>query len=189
MRLGSIRELSGLKPVLKDPHSQGPDPVYWVFSKIDAVPWDNMTVIAPGNFNGEFPKTFGHYHPKDAPDETYQLVSGDGIFMMQKKHLQNDQWVEDMVDEVLLIKTSPGDKILIKPEWGHAWSNIGTSPLITFDNWVYGHTPSDYEVIEKLKGMAYYLVERDGKPQAIPNPNYKDLPTPKWITAQELNTF
>ena len=32
---------------------------------------------------------------------------------------------------------------------GHSWSNIGKEPLITLDNWKEGHTPGDYEPIEK----------------------------------------
>lgn len=186
MKLSSVRELAGLKTVLKDQESLGPDPAYWVFGDISKEEWANLTIIAPGNYNGEYPKTFGHYHPENASTETYYLISGEGILQMQKKHLENGERVPEIVDEVYLIKAKPGDKIVITPEFGHSWSNTGTKPLISFDDWREGHSPSDYEPISQQHGMAYYLIQENGQTKAIPNPNYKDLPEPKWITAEEF---
>lgn len=106
---------------------------------------------------------------------------------MQKRHLgQDGNAVWNMVDEVYLISAKPGDEIVISPEWGHSWSNVGKGPLISFDDWRAGHKPTDYEVMEKLQGMAYYLVEENGQPKAVPNPNYSNLPEPKWISAHEF---
>ncbi|MBI2595517.1 hypothetical protein HYW46_02150 [Candidatus Daviesbacteria bacterium] len=186
MKVGSIRKLEELKSVLKDTHAIGPDPVYWVFSELSDLNWANMTVIAPGSYSGEYPKTFGHYHPEDAADETYHLVEGEGVLMIQKKHTENGVWVPDMVDEVYLIKAKPGDEIIIKPQWGHAWSNTGKGPFVSYDNWRSGHTKADYEAIEKLQGLAYYLVEENGEPKPVPNPNYKNLPEVVWITEEQF---
>ncbi len=196
MKLGSTRDLAGLKPVLKDSDATGPDPAYWVFTEISDSQWFNTTVTAPGRYNepdprslgggGEYPKTFGHYHPVDAVTEVYKVIEGEGIMLMQKKHLENGQTVPDLIEEVVLIKAQAGDEIRITPEWGHSWSNIGDLPLITFDNWKYGHSPTDYELIEKLHGMAYYLVDQNGQPTPIPNPNYHNLPTPQWLSASQF---
>jgi glucose-6-phosphate isomerase, archaeal len=186
MKLGSTRELAGLKPVLKDPEASGPDPVYWVFAEVGAHPWDNVTITAPGRLGEEYPKTFGHYHPVDAQDEIYRLITGEGIFMMQKKKLVDGNWIEDEVEAVCLIKAQPGEEIVIKPEWGHSWSNVGSAPLITFDNWTFGHSPHDYDIMEKLHGMAYYLIDENGEPKAVANPNYKNLPEAQWLTVTEF---
>ncbi len=186
MRIGSIRQLAALKTVLKDPQAPGPDPAYWVFDEISEAKWANLTIITPGSYNGEFPKTFGHYHPTDAPKETYHLISGEGILLMQKKHLENGEWTPEKVDEVYLIKAKPGDEIVITPEFGHSWSNIDSEPLVSFDDWRSGHQPSDYEPISQLHGMAYYLIEENGQPKAVPNSSYKDLPKPRWVTAEEF---
>jgi oxalate decarboxylase/phosphoglucose isomerase-like protein (cupin superfamily) len=105
---------------------------------------------------------------------------------MQKKQIKDGIWIEDEVSEVVLIKAKVGDEIIIKPEWGHSWSNIGKTPLITFDNWTFGHTSQDYKLMERLKGMAYYIIEENDQPKAVPNPNYKALPEPHWLTAQEF---
>lgn len=207
MKLGSVRELEGNRPVLKDPNSSGPDPVYWVFSDLtpiesgltDLDTWANLTVIAPGLYGNEYPKTFGHYHGTNV-DEIYHLISGDGILQLQSKHMENGVWIKNRVDEVLLIKVKPGEEVLITPEWGHSWSNVGIYPLLSFDNWRAGHSTADYEDIKSLQGLAYYLIEDpstgsprgdsvepgQGKVKAVPNPNYKALPEPEWLSALEF---
>lgn len=186
MKVTSVRDLNSLKEVLEDPDSEGPKEVYWVFSDIKKDNWYNLTVIIPGDFGGEFPKTYGHYHPVDAPNETYHLVEGEGVLLMQRKKVEGGSWIEDEVGEVYLIKMNPGDEVVITPEWGHSWSNTGDGPILSYDDWRVGHTPKDYEVIERLEGMAYYL-RKDGNEISLDkNPNYKDLPEPKWVSASEF---
>lgn len=185
MRLGSVRDLMGNQPVLMDPAAAGPDPVYWVFTDISQGKWKNMTLWAVGRYGKEFPKTFGHYHGT-AVNETYQVVSGAGVFILQKKFMEDGVWTAEKVKEVLIIQAKAGEEITITPEWGHSWSNVGDTPLITFDDWTAGHEPSDYAMIEKLQGLAYYLIDDAGKPKAVPNPKYVDLPEPVWISAEEF---
>lgn len=186
MRINSVRDFEGLRSVLKDPTSTGPTVAYQVFTEIDEKPWVNKTVISSGLYGSEFPKTFGHYHGK-AVDEKYRVVSGTGLLVLQKKHFDQKMWVAEQVDEVLIIKAAAGDELVITPEYGHSWSNVGQDELVLFDNWSSGHTPQDYYFIEKLHGLAYYIVDENGSPKAVPNPNYKNLPEPKWLSAEEFN--
>ena len=93
----------------------------------------------------------------------------------------------NQVDEVFLVKVAQDDEVKITPEYGHSWTNTGKMPLILFDDWKAGHHGSDYDMIKKLKGLAYYLIEENGQPKAIANPNYQNLPDPVWLTAQEFS--
>lgn len=185
MKLGTQKTLEQLKPVLQNPESLGPDPVYFVFKDLENDKWANITITQNGKIGEEYPKTFGHYHSTSV-NETYHVIAGEGVLQMIKKHMNGNSWDPSKVDAVYLVKAKPGDEILITPEFGHSWSNVGNLPLISFDNWTSGHQPSDYADIEKLHGLAYYLIEEAGKPKAIPNPNYTDLPVPVWITAEEF---
>ena len=142
MLLKSTRTLKEMIPVLLDQNAVGSDPVYWVFSNVSKK-WENMTVIAPGSYNGEFPKTFGHYHAKDVV-ETYKLLSGQGILLMQKRKFIDDDWSSDQIEKIYFVEFVPGDEINITIEWGHSWSNIGDTPLVTLDTWTQGHTPFGY---------------------------------------------
>lgn len=186
MLLKSTRTLNDMSPVLMENVKDQDDfPVYWVFSDVSKK-WENMTVISPGNLGKEFPKTYGHYHGTSTV-ERYKLLSGQGILVMQKRKFFDDDWQDDQIDKVYFVEFLPGDEIDITPEWGHSWSNIGSEPLVTLDNWKDGHQESDYEPIKKLQGMAYYLVNKNGQAEFIPSKNYKDLPKPEWITASDFN--
>lgn len=185
MKLSTTKDLENLRPVLKDPHSLGPDPVYWVFSGVSKDKWANVTIIVPGKLGTEYLKTFGHYHGVSV-NETYHVVYGEGTLLMQKKHLEDGKWIPEMVDEVLLVRAKAFDEVVITPEYGHSWSNVGRGPLIFFDNWREEHTPADYEEIKRLQGLAYYLIEEGDQPKPVPNSNYRDLPEPIWLTAEEF---
>jgi oxalate decarboxylase/phosphoglucose isomerase-like protein (cupin superfamily) len=189
MLLKSTRSLKEMVPVLYD-KSMGTDvsgDVYWVFSGISNE-WENMTVISPGLYGNEFPKTYGHYHNTDVI-EKYKLLSGQGILLMQKRKFVDDDWSLDELEKIYFVEFLPGDEIDITPEWGHSWSNIGREPLVTLDNWKEGHTPGDYEPIERMGGMGYYLIRNNGGAEFVPNSKYKDLPKPEWVSAKEFNSI
>lgn len=186
MKLSSSRSLEAIRVVLLDTTASGPDPVYQVFTDLGDHLWINKTVIAPGWLGKEYPKTFGHYHGVDT-FEKYYVAEGQGILQLQEKHIEGEIWTAEVVDEVLLIKAGAGDEVVITSEYGHSWSNVGDSPLVLFDNWNIPHSSTDYEVIEKLHGLAYYLIEENREMKTVPNPNYKNLPEPKWLTATEFN--
>jgi oxalate decarboxylase/phosphoglucose isomerase-like protein (cupin superfamily) len=186
MLLKSTRTLDEMSPVLLNKNLSDKDPIYWVFSNVSKK-WENMTIIAPGDCGGEFPKTYGHYHASSNVTETYKLLSGQGILLMQKRKFIDDDWDPENIEKIYFVEFTPGDEVDITVEWGHSWSNIGPDPLVTLDNWKEGHTPDDYKPIEKLGGMGYFLVKKDGGAEFIPNKNYKDLPKPEWISASEFN--
>ena len=175
MRLASSRSLlEEMKVVFYEADvTSAPDPVYQVFTDLGDHFWINKTVIAAGRLGNEYPKTFGHYHGANI-DEKYYVAQGKGILQLQSDN------------EVFLIKAGVGDEVIIKPKYGHSWSNVGDKELVLFDNWSTPHSPADYEQIEKMHGMAYYIVEDGGDTKVIANKNYKDLPSPVWMTAKEF---
>lgn len=175
MKISSTRELSSLKDVLKNVNSIGVDPVYWVFSGVSKNKWENITVLAPGNIGEEFTKTYGHYHSTDV-NETYKVLSGEGLLILQKKHFENGVFIPEIIDEVKIIKGSAGDEFVITPEYGHSWSNISDEPLVTLDDWRWGHKPEDYEYMKNFQGMCYYVIKNGDSFQLIKNLKYKTVP-------------
>jgi oxalate decarboxylase/phosphoglucose isomerase-like protein (cupin superfamily) len=189
VEIKSTRVLKEMRDVLFTPSATGSNEVYWVFSDFNNKTWKNMTITTPGLYGKEFPKTYGHYHTTTDKTETYKLISGNGIFLLQKKHSENGVLIPYIVEEVILIGCDTGDEVTIKKEYGHSWSNVGDTPLITFDDWNWGHSPNDYEPIKQQHGMAYYIVSEQRELQLIQNPNYKNLPAPKWMTAKEFVSY
>ncbi len=187
MRIQTARKLKDLNNVTLNQNASGPEIVYWVFEGVSPPQWVNMTVISPGLLDKEYPKTYGHYHPADSAAEIFKMLAGEGILVLQKKHVENGKWDPDIVDEVLLVRASAGDEVAISSEYGHSWSNISLEPLITLDNWNGSHSTQDYINITKHKGLAYYLLEDNGKPTPVPNLNYKELPKSTWLKARDFN--
>lgn len=186
MKIISERNIIDLKPVLLFEVEKYKNPVYRVFTEIEEGNWVNKTVIKSDKLGNEYSKTFGHYHGV-LVNERYFVKEGEGILQLQKKHFENSKWIPEIIDQVYLIRAKRGDQLVITPEWGHSWSNSGEGDLILLDDWSSGHTPADYEIIEKLKGLAYYLVDEKGEIEVKPNKNYAAVPPPIWISASEFN--
>lgn len=171
MTVRFIRTLAEMRPVLKNPGATGPDPVYTVYNNLDNS-WVNKTVLAPGTYDGEFTKTFGHYHA-DNKDETYRIDSGQGLLLMENE------------TEFLIVSAKAGDKVLIPRTYGHCWVNVGSEPLVSYDD--HEKPQDDYEEIKQKHGLSYYIISDNGQPKAVPNPNYSTHPEPKWLTASDFN--
>ncbi|MBN1162604.1 hypothetical protein JXA34_02560 [Patescibacteria group bacterium] len=191
MKLKSKRAFAELAEVLKNPEEGGPEIAYWVFEDISSSKWKNLTLITPGRYGDEYPKTYGHYHTSEQMFESSKLISGEGIFLLQKKFYdRNGNWIQNRVESVYFIQAMPGDEMVYIPrEFAHSWSNVGNLPLITYDDWIETGQPTHtYAEIRNLKGMAYYLVENpNGQIDYVSNLNYIDNPEPKWVTPEEFN--
>lgn len=185
MRLEWLRPKSELTDVLVQPRADGPEIAYWIFSDLSKDKWKDMTIITPGLYGKEFPKTYGHYHTPRVL-ETYKLISGDGIFIFQKKYIENGRWLPDRVSEIYFVKLAPKEEITVPFDFGHCWINIGDTPLITYDDWQSGHVNTDYEPIKKLRGMCFYVLYENGAIKFVENKNYKNHPTPRIVTAKEF---
>lgn len=166
-----------MRQVMLDPdETSGPDPVYQVFTDLNDHFWINKTVVAPGKLGREFTKTLGHYHQVKV-DEIYYVAGGSGVVT-----LQSDA-------EILLVKVEVGEQVIITPELGHSWSNVGETELVLFDNWSVPHSPTDYAWVEIEHGMGYYLTGEKEAISLVPNPKYAKLPSFKWLTADEFSRY
>ena len=138
----------------------------------------NITVWETGTVDGEYIKTYGHYHVGKL-DETYWILQGEGIILLQKRKKNKS----DEVEYVKSIFVKAGDKIYIPSNVGHLVANIGKTWLITADNSPIADIDSasmpghaDYKTVKKMHGFAYYVIEKNGKPAFVKNPRYKNVP-------------
>jgi len=86
-----------MKEVLMDPDGAGPAIHYYMIR--GGKQQKNITVWEPGTVSGEYIKTYGHYHVGDL-DETYWILYGEGIALLQKLAVDDKgQMIDDAVEE------------------------------------------------------------------------------------------
>jgi glucose-6-phosphate isomerase len=171
-----------MKEVLMSPNAEAPEVHYYMIR--GGSEQKNITIWEPGTVDGEYIKTYGHYHVGEL-DETYQILFGQGIALIQKLAIDEDgNLIPDVVEEFKAVKVKPGDEIYMPTGYGHLLCNIGKTYFVTSDDspvdfedkdpaGLPGH--ADYELVKKMRGFAYYAVERDGKPALVKNELYKEI--------------
>ena len=147
----------------------------------------DITIIPPLQMGLEFVKTYGHYHPRVTSTsrftypEVYEVLDGDAHYLLQSA--KN----EYSVDEVLLVKATKGDKVIIPPNYGHVTINPSEKTL-KMANWVCRSFESRYESYTQLHGGAYYELING---RLLRNRAYDKVPEvriayPKEVPEQEL---
>ncbi|MBI3282555.1 hypothetical protein HYZ70_00580 [Candidatus Curtissbacteria bacterium] len=153
----------------------------------------NITIWEPGIVGGEYIKTYGHYHVGKL-DETYWVLFGEGVVLVQKRAGGNENPVDDEIEEVYAVHVRVGDSLFIPAGWGHLVANISKTFFVTADDSpvnfeevdpvsLPGH--ADYEAVKKMQGFCYYIVEKDGKPVLVKNEKYKKAPVIEIIEASD----
>lgn len=188
----AAREHEKMKEVLLYPEAEGPEIHYYMIR--GGTDKTNITVWETGVVGGEYIKTYGHYHVGKI-DETYHVVAGEGAILLQTRKVDpQGQPIDDEIESFYAIKVKAGDSVFIPSGTGHLATNIGKTWFVTADDspvnfeeidpvGLPGH--ADYEPVKKLKGFAYYLVEENGQPTLVKNPNYRVAPEPVWFIPSE----
>lgn len=183
-----------MKDVLLHPEAEGPEVHYYMIR--GGTDKTNITVWETGKVGGEYIKTYGHYHVGKL-DETYHVIVGEGVILLQTRRTNSSgNPINDEIEKFTAIKVKPGDKVFIPSGTGHLAVNIGKVWFVTSDDSpvnfeekdpvsLPGH--ADYESVKIVRGFAYYLVEEEGEPKLVKNPNYKVVPEPQWLTAEEYS--
>ncbi len=179
----AVRTHEEMKDVLMSPESIGPAIYYYMIR--GGSQKKNITILESGTVRDEYIKAYGHYHV-DELGETYTVLSGEGIMLLQKrKTLDDGTLCNDELESVTAIFLSPGRVVTIPSKVGHLIVNTGDTWLVTSDNSPVDSSSkekaswpmhADYTPMKELRGFGYYVIKENGAPVFIKNPNYKDLP-------------
>jgi oxalate decarboxylase/phosphoglucose isomerase-like protein (cupin superfamily) len=174
----ALRTHEKMRDVLLWPDSPGPQVHYYMIR--GGSDMRNITVWEPGKIGNEYIKTYGHYHIGQL-DETYWILLGEGVVLQQKLVTDDQGMHPDRVEEFRVIRVKAGNSVYMPPGYGHLVANVGGTYLVTADDSpvdfgdkepisMPGH--ADYEMVKKMRGFAYYVVENDGTPALVKNPLY-----------------
>ncbi len=142
----------------------------------------DITIIPAGMLGEEFIKTAGHFHPvvpgtMVSYPEVYQVLEGEATYL-----LQHDDSTD--VSDVIVIRASKGNVVVIPPDYGHITINTSSEEL-KMANWVCTSFSSIYGPIQEKKGAAYYLL-KDG---FVKNPSYSSVADIRYLKPHEMPEF
>ena len=171
-----------MQEVLMDPNGKGPAIHYYMIR--GGKDQRNITVWEPGTISGEYIKTYGHYHVGKL-DETYWVLFGEGIALLQKLAVDTSgNMIADVVEEFKAVKVKGGDSVYMPEGYGHLVANVGKTYFATADDSpvnfdeanpvsMPGH--ADYELVKKMQGFAYYVMEQNGTAVLKRNTKYTSI--------------
>jgi len=119
-----------------------------------------VTEMLPGKIGEEYYFTKGHFHKPPEASETYIVLHGNGIVILQH---------EDNEKPILIAPFSRGMVVFTPPYYGHRVVNIGSGKLYWISIFNTG-VELNYEKILK-EGFKVSVVEKDGKATFIENIN------------------
>jgi glucose-6-phosphate isomerase len=119
------------------------------------------SITYPGKVGDEYFMTKGHFHTILDTAEVYYCLRGRGYMLMENP--EGDWEAREL---------TPGKALYVPARYAHRSINVSDSePLVTFYAFP-GNAGHDYGTIE-TKGFRKLIVERNGKPEIIDNPNWK----------------
>jgi len=172
-----------MKDVLRDQRASGPAVHYHMIR--GGIEKKNITVWEPGLVGNEYIKSYGHYHVADF-DERYEILTGEGIALLQIRATDaSGNPIDDSVSSFKAIRVKAGNVVDIPRRAGHLMVNTGATWLVTRDNSpvnlgevdaVSHPAHADYAPFKKMRGAAYYVIEKNGTLVLEKNPLYKRVP-------------
>ena len=111
-----------MREVLMSPDAEGPEVHYYMIR--GGTEKENITVWEVGTVGGEYIKAYGHYHVGDI-SETYHILRGEGILMLQKRK------TDEEMEVCVAVRAKAGDVLPIPTGVGHLMVNTGKVWLAT----------------------------------------------------------
>jgi len=177
-----LRSLAALRPSLRDPQVEGPDPVYAIAMDVgkrvhrkellQRMLLFGVVTYAKGRLGNEVIRSQGHVHKVSshsgwAAPEIYEIWNGEAFIQMQ-------EFAADYPGRCFAVKASPGNIVIVPPEWAHTSLSANPAEHLTFGALCDREYGFQYEEVRRRQGLAWYaLVNARGEIYWEPNPNYE----------------
>jgi glucose-6-phosphate isomerase len=176
-----FRWLDAIRASLRDPHCEGPDPVYSIVMDVGRdehrqelrkrMLLFGVVAYAAGRLGQEPVRSQGHTH-KIAPHcgwstpELFEIWEGRAIIYAQES-------AGDDPGRCKAVTAGPGDQVVAPPGWAHAVINADPNSQLVFGAWCDRQYGFSYDQVRKHGGLAWFPV-LNGNSQIHwePNPAY-----------------
>jgi oxalate decarboxylase/phosphoglucose isomerase-like protein (cupin superfamily) len=188
--------LDEIVPVLLNKYLKYPERVYkyhrnvvnGVARKYTNLVYD-IIYIPYGLLGIEFMKTHIYTSPyaEGKYDSMIELLNGEMMVIMQKNEDKLDEYqMETYVEDMIIVKMNPGERLAIPSGYYYSFVNIGTAPVVFAKLGTPDRTPVDYSTLRREKGLAYYIISKNAKVETVANPKYKMRCDVKNLTMRKL---
>lgn len=159
-----LRRLDAIRPSLRDPQCDGPDPVYAI--AMDVGTQDRredllarnllfgVVTYAAGRLGNEPVRSQGHIHAVSAScgrstAELYEIWSGCAVILMQET-------ADDDPGRCFAVTAGPGETVVVPPDWAHATISADPTQPLTFGAWCVRDFGFDYRGVRAHAGLAWF---------------------------------
>lgn len=176
-----MRRLHEIRASLRDPRSNGPDPVYGIAMDVcrddDAADLRRRSLLfgvvayANGRLGDEPVRSQGHIHapaPHNgwSPPELFEIWEGHAIVYAQES-------AEDEPGRCIAIEAGPGDQVVVPPGWAHCVINADEHTRMVFGAFCERQYRFLYDQVRAHGGLAWFPLLRNGGLEWEPNPQYR----------------
>lgn len=159
-----LRRLDAIRPSLRNPECEGPDPVYAI--AMDVGTEDRRTDLlarnllfgvvtyAAGRLGDEPVRSQGHIHAVSpscghSTAELYEIWTGTAIILMQET-------AKDHPGRCFAVTAGAGEVVVVPPNWAHATISADPSQPLTFGAWCVRDFGFDYADVRAHGGLAWF---------------------------------
>ena len=176
-----LRSLAALRPALRDPQVEGPDPVYAIVMDIgkrvhrselqQRMLLFGAVTYAKGRLGDEVVRSQGHVHKVSSHSgwmapEIYEIWDGRAFIYMQ-------EFAADHPGRCFAVEASPGDIVIVPPGWAHTSMGADPAAHLTCGALCDREYGFHYEEVRRRHGLAWYaLLNERNEVYWEPNPNY-----------------
>ncbi|MGA7522809.1 MAG: glucose-6-phosphate isomerase family protein [Acidobacteriaceae bacterium] len=176
-----FRRLDTIRPSLRDPGSDGPDPVYSIAMDVGRLQGRlelerrmllfGVVAYASGRLGHEPVRSQGHVHavaPHSgwSPPEIFEIWQGRAVIYAQKG-------VTDEPGRCIAVSAGPGEQVVVPPGWAHWVMNADPDTPMVFGAWCDRQYGFVYDGVRAHGGLAWFpLLGADKTVRWEPNPRY-----------------
>jgi glucose-6-phosphate isomerase len=176
-----MRRLDAIRPSLRDPGCDGPDPVYGIAMDIgravdrgllqERMLLFGAVVYASGALGSEPVRSQGHVHaiaPHSgwSPPELYEIWAGTAIVYAQER-------AEYDPGRCVSVVANAGEQVVVPPGWAHCVINADPHRRMAFGAWCDRQYGFDYTGVRAHHGLAWFpMLTASGTIDWQPNPRY-----------------
>jgi glucose-6-phosphate isomerase, archaeal len=176
-----MRRLDQIRPSLRDPTCDGPDPVYGIAMDVGREEHREdlrkrmlllgAVIYATGKLGEEPVRSQGHIHAKAphsgwSPPELFEIWEGKAIIYAQET-------ADDDPGRCFAVLAGVGDQVVVPPGWAHCVINADPSSRMAFGAWCDREYGFDYRAVRAHGGLAWFpIISGSGTIDWAKNPAY-----------------